>query len=566
MMLLLAGVAGCLVNTDLHDELARDLAANASDADDSASNPSDCEPSPEICNEVDDDCDDQIDDQDPDLTAATFYLDADRDGFGDVLEPRTACNRPEDTVIDATDCDDSDETSFPGGTEICGDAVDQDCNGVLLTCFVGGTRFLTDVAIARQLSSETFDSMASAGDVDGDGRPDLMIGVANDSGFGSHHAGAVHLVHGDLVGDQQIESAAFATIRGTSVDGGLGFDVAAAGDVDGDTFADILVAGGELQTQNGVVLLFRGPLSGDVPDTLADARFESGRQFVGLWVGGEGDTNDDGVPDLLIGEGAGTVYVVSGSHRGTNDLSEVAGLAIHGQNFSATRAAMAGDVDGDGRTDVIVGSPQGSDASSPLARPGLAYLVIGGGAGDLDLVADADARWVGESDTAYAGESVAGAGDVDGDGLDDLLVGAYQEQAGGFDAGAAYVVSGMVRDANSLADARARLIGETFADRVGDSVMGGGDVDGDGTADVLVGAPGRDEGGASAGATYLFLGPLDGTETLADADATLHGSTDEQSGAGVDVGDFDADDRSDMVIRGNPFPGGVVFIVPGSSL
>ena len=125
--------------------------------------------------------------------------------------------------------------------------------------------------------------------------------------------------------------------------------------------------------------------------------------------------------------------------------------------------------------------------------------------GEIDLSA-ADAKLVGEAADDQAGISVSSAGDVDADGHDDLLVGAYNEGSGGSQAGAAYLVMGPVSGEVDLSAADAKLVGEAADDHAGRGVSSAGDVDADGHDDLLVGAYGEASGGSEAGAAYLVLG------------------------------------------------------------
>jgi hypothetical protein len=161
-------------------------------------------------------------------------------------------------------------------------------------------------------------------------------------------------------------------------------------------------------------------------------------------------------------------------------------------------------VNGDGFDDVLIGA-FGNDAGGRYA--GAAYLVLGSATpGDLPLFA-ADAAYTGEAGNDLAGGAVSVAGDVDGDGFDDLLVGAYG-YSGGSNAGAAYLVLGSPTPADlSLSAADARYTGEAADDYAGHSVSGARDVDGDGFDDLLVGAHYDDAGGTKAGAAYLLVGP-----------------------------------------------------------
>jgi hypothetical protein len=156
-------------------------------------------------------------------------------------------------------------------------------------------------------------------------------------------------------------------------------------------------------------------------------------------------------------------------------------------------------VDGDGHDDLVIGAYL-SDAGA-----GAAHLVLGPVTGSLDLSL-ADAKLTGSGAEDGAGVSVSGAGDVDGDGNDDVVVGAYRNSDGAKWAGAAYLVLGPVTGTVDLSSANARLLGEDSYDEAGSSVSGAGDVDDDGHDDLLIGASSNAEGGSQAGAAYLVYG------------------------------------------------------------
>jgi len=221
-----------------------------------------------------------------------------------------------------------------------------------------------------------------------------------------------------------------------------------------------------------------------------------------------------------------------------------------GDQAGSTMAA--GDIDGDGRGDLLLGS---RDHYEDGLR-GAVYLILGedlGAAAALDSE-DAALALLGHDSDDVPADDLAAAGDVDGDGLDDLLIGALASDRGGDTAGAAYLLPGasLVEHTLYLSEADYTFLGAA-GDHAGEAVAGAGDVDGDGRADLLIGAPYASGDTEYAGVSHLVLAAGLGapaTRELADADAAFTGAQETLSGSTlIGAGDVDADGRPDLLIN-----------------
>ena len=328
-------------------------------------------------------------------------------------------------------------------------------------------------------------SVASAGDVDNDGFDDLIVGaIFNDAGGPS--AGRAYVFSGQT-GDT------LYVFTGEEANDALGFSVASAGDVNNDGFDDLIV-GASLNDAGGTDAGRAYVFSGQTGDSIYVFTGEAGDDLFGFSVASAGDVNNDGFDDLIVGAphndaggfDAGRAYVFSGQTGDT--LYVFTGEAAHG--WLGSSVASAGDVNNDGFDDLIVGA-RGYGAGGFSA--GRAYVFSGQGGNTLYA-------FTGEAAGDGFGRSVASAGDVNNDGFNDLIVGADLNDAGGDRAGRAYVFSGQTGDTLYV------FTGEAAGDHFGISVASAGDLNNDSFDDLIVGAYLNDAGGFNAGRAYVFSG------------------------------------------------------------
>ena len=515
----------------------------------------------ETCNGIDDDCNGATDELG--ATGGTdYYADTDADGYGDAGSVVSACSLPSGYATDDTDCDDTEAGVNPGETEVCGDGLDNDCDGTPNTCELSGSYDPSDATatLLGGANESAGGAVVVAGDLDGDGQDDALIGAFRLDPTGLD-AGGAYVVAGPLSGTLALDSEATATLEGESVGDYAGYTVGALGDPDGDGYDDIAIGSTGFETgsatrNQGAVYVVHGPVSGTLDLGSADARFTGGAltDFAGFAMAGVGDVDDDGIADLAVGAyaedsagtSAGAVYLVSGSISGavaaTDASATILGEAA-GDELGIS-VAGGGDFDGDGVADLAAGARY-SDAGG-TSSSGAAYLFAGPISGSL-TGADADVRVLGSTASDQTGWAVQLAGDFDGDGYDDFVTSAVG--AGG-NAGAVYVLAGPLSGDVSVSSATATFTGESADDQAGRSLAAGGDLDGDGLHDLLIGAYSRDTYANNAGAVYLVHGPLSGTVALAAADAVFDGDAIGQT-AGTTVssgGDLDGDGLDDALI------------------
>jgi len=587
----------------------------------------------EVCDGLDSDCDGAI----PEAEA----VDDDGDGFPSCV-----------------DCDDDDGAVHPAAAELC-DGVDTDCDGVLPAAevdFDGDGSFAcedcddqnpavfpgaTEVCDGRD--NDCDDELGEDEiDVDGDGYGPCQGDCdPNDAGVNPGAAEACNGEDDDCDGsvpvdegidtDQDgvidfddcapldasanpgagdplppptpetcvaftaspIASDAWATVTGSVPDERMGDVVGSLGDVDGDGVDDFAVAAplheGPIGGSEGRLLVIRGAdaLAGGEIAPFATIGADALGDRVGSSVAALGDLDGDGLGEFAVGatgvdgpggSNAGAVGVFFGANvtAGADLALSEATLFIDGEltlDAFGTAMASAGDVDLDGLTDLIVGAP-GFDPGG-MVNGGKVYVFRGSRilSGAVSGAGNADISFLGGEAGDSLGGAVAGAGDVDGDGCDDVVAGAEWAVTTPRDAGRAYVWSGGDVRAGGIfgpGDALASLEGAASFDRAGSAVAAAGDVDGDGLADVLVASTQSASNGTQAGSVYLLYGSTlsaGGTIGASSADTRVLGP-DAYAGLGVSLasaGDLDGDGRDDLLLggEGSSTEEGMVSVVLG---
>lgn len=481
----------------------------------------------EVCDGVDEDCDGAVDDH-PRLGAdglASFYADADGDGVGGAVAT-AACDAPEGHVATTGDCDDGDASVHPGAAEVCLDGVDQDCDGADLPCGL----LAPEDAEAWVGNGGT--ELAMVADLGGDGAPDLLVGDGGEAS-GWSGGGRVWVVPGGGTGEIQREDWGLRGIcNAGEMSGGmywytrcerLGHQVAGLGDTDGDGVEDLLVSapGWERDGEEGAVLIVSGPLAATTDADRIVGTVQAGEGAVAL-----GDTDGDGLGDLALLDW-GTLYVHRGPVDGVVSVRDVPDRVVglnmleYPADYVDGDVAAVGDLDGDGVGDLAV-----ADA---LAATG--WIVPGDVAGEVALT-DVGVPISGAASPGYAGR-VAAAGDTDGDGRPDLLL--------GFSTAAPALFRGPFPTERAFADADATYDLAPGWDEAWD-LASGGDPDGDGRDDVLL---------VGGGHAYRVPGALDGARALA-SDADLHAQPGrlEAGYAASTAADFDGDAVPELIAAG----------------
>lgn len=393
-------------------------------------------------------------------------------------------------------------------------------------CELSGTILLSDLVAENPsmkflgpANSRAGISLSSAGDVDLDGVPDMLVGAPGTT------KGSVFVFLGSNGGAPNL-GGAFARYDGEISGNRLGQGVS-AGVLHANGSLSLLF-GAPSYNSNGAAYVLGAPfVAGTQSLTASVPRFTgiASTDNAGYSLSAVGDFNGDGTKDILVSayqndqsaSNAGAVYIIFGPPPGGTVSLSSSPVKLLGQvagDNAGYSIASAGDVNGDGKEDVLIGA-RAYDAAGKT-NSGAAYLLydVPNGVSNLSAVggAIAGARLQGENVSDYAGAAVASAGDVNGDGFDDILVGAPGSTGLTIAAtsnGAAYLVYGAPSGSPGYLSGtvnlsgQAKFVGATLNDQAGYAVAGAGDTNGDGYADILISAPNRN---GKKGTVYVYYG------------------------------------------------------------
>ncbi len=350
-------------------------------------------------------------------------------------------------------------------------------------------------------------SVKSAGDINGDGYSDIIAG-ANMFDNGQADEGAAFVWCG---GAEGIWNSPVNTL-GKGEDGDFGFSVATAGDVNSDGYDDV-IAGAPYYNWKGAAFIYYGSKTGIDINQVTEIQNIPFTYHFGASVSSAGDVNGDGYSDVIIGDpyyerdqlAEGAAFIFYGSDLGANILPAVILEGNQNESMMGVAVAGAGDVNDDGYSDVIIGA---ENASKQFQYEGIAYVYHGSAVG-ISVIPSK----VLESNQGLSlfGCSVASAGDVNGDGFGDVIVGAKDFDIGNngqSNQGAAFVYYGAASGLSSVIFTRVDC-NQNDA-HFGASVATSGDINGDGFGDLIIGAPWFDSGEENEGCAFLYLGLASG--------------------------------------------------------
>jgi len=386
-----------------------------------------------------------------------------------------------------------------------------------------------DVTITGEATNNNFGwSVSSAGDINGDGYSDVVVGAW---GY-LINIGRAYI----YFGGSSMNNTADVTVTGEGTSNSFGYTVSTCGDVNGDGYSEVIVGAYGNSSNNGRAYLYDYYPNGEITYDINMTGGAAGNYFGGS-VSTAGDVNGDGYSDVIVGaygysSNTGRAYI----YFGGSSMNNVADVTMTGEaidNSFGYTVSSAGDVNGDGYSDVIVG------AAGYSLSIGRAYIYFGGSS----MNNGADVTMTGATAGIYFGNSVSSAGDVNGDGYADVIVGAFGYSS---NTGRAYIFHGG-SSMNNGADVS--ITGEATNNYFGTSVSTAGDVNGDGYSDIIIGA---DNYSSSTGRAYIYFGGSS-MNNVADVTMTGEGTNNYFGNSVSSAGDVNGDSFSDVIVGANVY-------------
>ena len=518
----------------------------------------------EVCDGIDNDCDTLVDSDDDSVdlsSVGTYYSDVDGDGYGDPDSPVEACEPPTDAVANDTDCDDSTADTNPGAAEVEGDRLDNDCDPSTLDNPNGGsfdptvaTMHITavnassgmgndivvgdyngdgyaDVAMGSAINTvfmhhgphTTSETIADAdatltgvatrlsytalasGDIDGDGYDDISAGGPNTYG----PFGGAFIQYGPFSGTTDLSASADTILKGLDGDY-LGSEVALVTDLTGSGAVDWVVGvyqNDQVQEKAGAVYIFSDAPTGTLDIADAEAVVYGVEYYEGY--GAEVTSTDfigDGVTDLIATSqfrsvDTGPLFVHFGPLSGTYTTGDADLQITTTEEGHGALVKPVGDIDGDGYEDFGSGAIY-SDISG--TNSGALFIFSGEASPIQASTNDASVTIVGAGEPEeYFGFGLAGLGDYDLNGTDDIIVGSFIGTSSATYGGTVNVFTGPLSGRYSADDAFITIHGSRSSHLAG-GLATTPDMDGDGRPELWVGATGFADTVTNQGRIYLF--------------------------------------------------------------
>jgi hypothetical protein len=448
---------------------------------------------------------------------------------------------------------------------------------------------------------------AGIGDVNNDGIKDIITGNHPDDDGGTDRGSAYILFMDtdgtvdDTLGYQKISDSEGSFTTTLDDSDGFGRSVSGVGDINNDGIEDVAVSargdddGG---TDRGAVYILGLDFSPTVNSKGTVGRFQKISDTAGEFTAtlddtdrfgrsasGIGDINKDGIDDIAVGahkddDGGnrrGAVYILFMDTDGTVDdstgfqkISDTAGgftaTLDNGDEFGVS-VARIGDLNNDGVEDIAVGASEDDDGGRNRGAVYILFMATDGTVSSFQKISDTAGSFTATLENGDRfGQFIAPIGDLNNDGIEDLAVGVRDDDDGGTDRGAVYILfmdtDGTVKSFQKISDTAGGFTATLDdGDYFGQSVARIGDINNDGIEDIAVGAQGDDDGGTGRGAVYILFMDTDGTvddttgfqkisDTAGEFTATLD-DDDEFGGSVVGIGDINNDGIEDIAVGAN---------------